>query len=667
VYSELVKSVLKTKYNVDSWEELAYAVSDKFNVSPDLLVSKRFIPGGRILAAVASPERNVSYINCTTHTIMEDSIEGIVGAIYHVMKASSRGQGIGVDISALRPRGSFVNNAALTSSGAVSFMFPIEAAMRVIGQAGRRGALLFSIDGDHPDVMDFIRSKGDGGLEGANISIKLNDDVARALFEDGGNVQLWFGDTSKLVRAGDYLQELAYNAWLTGDPGLIFWERSKKLSNSDLCDEPIVGVNACSETRLAQDDVCVLGSFNLAAYVKNALTASAEFDWQLFIDDIPEALTLLDNVITAEIKEGRSPYQSQEDVLIRLRRIGMGFMGLADAMMMLGMPYDSGEAIQFAADVSAVLYRHSYDASVELAKDRGTFPSWSKMNLEKFMERHNLLPNSTRDAIRRYGMRNVTTMAIAPTGTISLLAGVSSGLEPVYSAKYKRMVNLGGENREVDIIHPAIEEYQKRFNSLPPSFRAAYDVDPYSRIAVQSAIQSYVDQSCSSTINLPRTATVEDVKNVFRAAWGSGLTGITIFRDGCRSSQVLRNDLNRANVTLEGKTTCIKHDKNIYVTVNYWGERPFEIFINGFGATPSEEQMADGFARLSSHLLRRGMSVPDLCKELRQIPCTHIGSVPLMIANVLEGLHGKSTCPECGEEIRMEDGCETCGCGSKCD
>lgn len=659
MHNKLVEYVLKQKYNATDWGSLAKEISQRFAIPLDVVEEQRFVPGGRILAALNNP-RKVSYVNCTTYTIEDDSIEGISRAVYHVMKASSRGQGIGVDISVLRPRGSYVDNAANSSSGSVSFMYPIEAAMSTIGQSGRRGALLFSIDGDHPDVLDFIKSKDNGDLSGANLSLKLSNDTASRIFADKP-VPLKFN--GKHYNEVHLLDVLAKSAWATGDPGLIFWERSQELSNSDACGKPIVGVNACSETRLAQNDVCVLGSMNLVAYVREPFTTQSHFDWELFGEDIGHAIRCLDEVITKELEENRSPYPEQSYILEQLRRLGLGFMGLADAILMMGWRYDSQEALKFATRVSKKLLRYSYEASIQLAQEKGPCPAWEDMVISAFPNRELLVNLGLWHQMVKHGMRNITTMAIAPTGTISILAGVSSGLEPIFAPKYQRNVKLGGKSQVLDIVHPILKTYTGK--GLPPHFQEAHAVNPYARIAIQSVVQRYVDQSCSSTINLPHDTTVEDVKNIFRAAWEANLTGVTIFRDGCREEQVLNRLQERAKV-LDGKTVKLNRKGNVYVTVNYWNDQPYEVFVNGLGTTPADTQMADGFARLSSHLLRYGMPVSKLVRELRQIRSSHINSVPIIVASALVAL-GDNCCPDCGNEYRVEEGCETCSCGVKCD
>jgi ribonucleoside-diphosphate reductase alpha chain len=533
----------------------------------DLLWNKRFSPAGRILAFAGRPDSKMSLMNCTTYSIEEDSLEAISKAAYAIMRASSRGQGIGIDLSKLRPRGAPVNNAARTSTGAISFMEMLNSIGSTIGQEGRRAALLFSLRVDHPDIWrpdekdaeldgepveyDFLSVKRiPGRVENANISIIITDEFMEAVDK---NLQ-WqpyftsrhsggaFTHLSNRYPARDLFHAIAESAWASAEPGLLMWDMSTRMSNSDLFGYPVSGVNACTEQVLDQEGVCNLGSMNLAAFVKESSTKSV-FDFDAFTRDIETAIWFLDKVLDLELSKGSPISGRQIEAIKQLRRIGLGVMGLADALAKLGIVYGSQESFNFVDKLFRVFRNAAYNTSILLAVLNGPAPVWeykSQKQREDITNSafFNTLPEDLKSQIVQWGTRNITTMSIAPTGSISNLLGVSSGIEPIFSHAYTRRTRINGGDELIEYTNPGVIE--TRANGLPDSlWPTAYEISPLVHVNMQAIAQKYVDQSISKTVNLSEAATVDDIKRIYMEAWRRGLKGITVYRDGSRWEQVL--------------------------------------------------------------------------------------------------------------------------------
>lgn len=523
-----------------------------------LFERRLFSPGGRILAYAGRPGSVMSLMNCTTHSIEGDSLEDISRAGYRIMRASSRGQGIGINLSALRPNGTPVNNAAKTSTGAISFMEMLNAIGGTIGQEGRRAAMLFSLDVGHPDLYrgdgyDFLNVKRiPGKVENANISVMISDEFMRAVQED----KMWDLRYSGVSGGKDFTVErevpakelfniLASSAHASAEPGILYWDTSKRMSNSDMFGERwnIVGTNACSEEILDQDGVCNLGSMNLAAYVKRPFSQNAHFDIPGFIYDVYLAVEFLDNMVSLELQNGNYISDEQAESLAYLRRTGLGVMGLADALAMLGLPYREDERTEAFLNTLFLHFRDAaYLASASLAKQKGPALAWmdSDKNINEILNGgfFATLSDDVRNVIKSHGTRNVTVLSIAPTGTISNLYGVASGIEPLFEREYIRRIRMNGEDEFVDYVHPGVE--LSRMMGVPDDiWVTAYEATPDDHLFVLAVAQKYIDASISKTINFPATATPEDVANVYMRAWELGIKGLSVYVQNSRHEQVL--------------------------------------------------------------------------------------------------------------------------------
>ena len=546
----------------------------------EMLLAGRFSPGGRILAYGGRTKASVSLMNCTTHAVAGDDLGAISETVWTIMKASSHGQGIGVDLSKLRPKGAAVNNAAKTSTGAISFMEMLNAVGGTIGQEGRRAALLFALRVDHPDLWrkgaqdvdcpkcagtgcpicndtgkigyDFLHIKSlPGHMESANISVLVTDEFMKAVREDKDWAMHFDGESGgkrfnveSQVSAKELFYELCKNAYDNAEPGVLFEDTARQMSNSDLVGFPLRGVNACSEQWLDQNGVCNLGSINLAAYVKFPYSPDASFDYESLKHDVARAVEFLDNILDLELEEDRSISETQRRSVRMLRRVGLGVMGLADTLVKMGLHYRyEMPTIGFLHGLFRALRDAAYEKSVLLAATKGPCEAFAALSSEQRIEIvekgfYSTLDDHLKAQIVEHGIRNITLLSIAPTGSIANLLGVSSGIEPLFAREYVRRVRMNGADEFKTIIHPAVEE--SRAAGLPDSvWDTAYEVSPLDHVYIQAIIQAYVDSSIAKTTNLPAGSTIEDVATIYMAAWENGLKGITVYVDGSRDLQVL--------------------------------------------------------------------------------------------------------------------------------
>ena len=654
-----------------------------------------FIPGGRVIAGAGDLYRLKTLANCFASVIKADNIESIYNSAYECARTYSFGGGIGVDISILRPKDSVVHNASDRSTGAVSFMELYSMTTGLIGQSGRRGALMLTIDIKHPDVLDFIQVKKKANwtsqqiinqlkwsnkfderqlkeveqqvventqVRFANISIKVTDEFMQAVDEQNqfgknkvllykknnkeitktayledvthysigmpskdisqyellqtfdtfeqaekyltdtfnisvseaslndknqrdvygdlvlpledeqfdlalrysGDYMLYFaskptGEIRKLVKARTIWDRFVEGNYKTAEPGLIFWSRMSKYSPSNYVGRPISATNPCAEVPLEDGGACNLGSINLPRLVENGFTSKARINWKRLDETAAHAVRFLDNVVTWN--EQLNPLEKQRKAASETRRLGIGVMGIADMLNQLGIPYDSDEGIELMRKVMARVAEAAYQASAELAAEKGPSPVF---NYDSYSENpffQEILSPKTKQLIKKNGLRNIALLSIAPTGTISNIVvsytrgeknyiGVSSGVEPIFALFYTRRAESFG-NQLFRVFHSSVQAYldekglakeAEKAKSLDDLkgilpeyfFRTAHEIDPFKRVQIQSVCQKYIDHSISSTVNLPEDIEPEVISNIYLHAWKSNLKGITIYRDGSR-------------------------------------------------------------------------------------------------------------------------------------
>ena len=706
----------KYQQNNESFDQWLDRVSGGDKEVRQLIVDKKFLFGGRILASRGVTDRKVTYSNCYVLPQVEDSIEGIYDTAKHLARTFSYGGGVGIDISNLRPKGSPVNNAAKTTSGAVSFMDTFSQVSSVIGQAGRRGALMISMDCYHPDIEDFIDAKKNTNkLEGCNISVRT----------DG-----------EFIKNSSLMHKLAENNWDYAEPGILYWDNINK---HNLLSEYIengefeyAGVNPCAEEPLPAGGSCLLGTINLSEFVVAPFTENAVFDIPEFKKAVRIAVRALNDVLDEGLE--LHPLEIQRKTVSEWRQIGLGIMGFADMLIKMGIAYGSEESLRMIDMIGLAMNEAGLVESAYLAKEEEAFDKCDEDWLldSEFMK--HIKDTSVLNMIWNYGLRNSQLFTIAPTGTISTMLGVSGGVEPIFDVEYTRTTkSLHGEDVTYKVVTPIVEQCLKakglEGKRYPKEIQWSKTINPFNRVDVQAQWQIYIDASISSTVNLPQDTTVEQVEELYRYAYDTGCKGLTIFRDGCARTAILNSGsakeepkegvvvedkrldtimpITRADMgdRLEGATyvrttACGK----LYITINTNNKGELvEVFID-----PSKSggclANVEVIGRLCSTMLRAGVAVEAVIDSAKGVKCSSCArskkkvdglSCGDIVAKAIQTEYeyrksesakpqngiakpinippskddNKAKCPECGAELSNTGGCNICpSCGySKCD
>ncbi len=544
----------------ESFDEWLTRISGQNEEVAEYIKEKKFLFGGRILSnrGLNKEGRKVTYSNCYVIDPPEDNIESIFDCAKKLARTYSYGGGCGVDISKLSPRGAKINNAAKETSGSVSFMELYSLVTALIGQNGRRGALMISIDSSHPDVEEFIDLKTDlDKVTKANISIRIHEDFMEAV-KKNEDYRLYYkrevtGEViEKWVNARELFHKIAETNWDYAEPGALFWDRISEwnlLSNTE--EFSYAGVNPCAEEPLPAGGSCLLGSINLAAFVKDEFTEHAQFDFEGLKHCVGVSVRALNEVL----EEGLPlhPLEEQRESVKKWRQIGLGIMGLADCLIKLGLTYGEEDAVQMCDKIGFAMADSAIAASAKLAKEKGMFEA---CHVEEIMSTPYFTANTsekTRELVRKYGLRNSQLLTIAPTGTLSTMLGISGGIEPVYANYYERKTeSLHGTDVYYKVYTKIVEDYMRRFElkndtKLPDYFVTAMTLDYRQRIDMQAAWQKHIDASISSTVNVPNGFTVEETEGLYLYAYEKGLKGVTIFRDGCKRVGILNTHTQKEN------------------------------------------------------------------------------------------------------------------------
>ena len=554
---ELQKSIWynKYRYNNETFEEWIDRVSGGNKKLAKLIRERKFLFAGRILANRGLPKDGikVTYSNCYVLNQPEDNLESIFDTAKYLARTFSYGGGVGIDISKLRPKGSTVHNSAKTTTGAVSFMELYSMTTGLIGQRGRRGALMISMDINHPDIEEFIDIKTDlEKVTKANISVRINDKFMNAVInKEDYECRFVIEDTKeeiiKNVNAHKLFMKLVKNNWDFAEPGILFWDN---IEHNHLLSEDksfkYAGVNPCAEEPLPAGGSCLLGSINLSEFIVEPFTSNAIFDVKKFKSCVADCVIGLNEVL----EEGLSlhPLEQQKDTVSKYRQIGLGVMGIADMLIKLNIRYGSQEGIQLCENIARTMLNEAVRQSSLLAKEYGTYEKYNKNAITKSKFFINNIDSDVKELVTEYGLRNSQILTIPPTGSISTMLGISGGIEPIFNTSYTRKTEtLHDKDVYYKVYTPIVAEYMnindiQKEKDLPNIFETAMTLNPSERIMMQRAWQKYIDASISSTINLPYEATVEDVYNIYIEAWKQELKGITIYRDGCKRSGILLNE-----------------------------------------------------------------------------------------------------------------------------
>jgi len=676
-----------------------------FDMMHDLL----FLPNSPTLFNAGQPLGQLS--GCFVLPI-EDHLDGIYQTLHKAAIVFATGGGCGYDFSKLRKKGSAVSRTNGQATGPVSFISQFNAMTEVITQGGKRaGANMGILRVDHPDIEEFIDvKKTEGVLSNFNLSVAITDEFMEAVQQDK-DFTLYDNHkkcTDKIVKARVLFNKIVDNAWSNGEPGLIFIDTINKYNTV-----PDLGLlestNPCSEQPLLPYESCNLGSINLSLFYDSEINGT---NWDKLQDIIQVAVRFLDDVIDVN----KLPFKEIEETTLRTRKIGLGVMGFADLLLKMGIRYDSNEAIGWANRIMEFIEFNALQASNELAVEKGAFPAVDSYKMVRrfatactFAQEDWL---ALKKEIEEHGIRNAMITTIAPTGSLSLIAGVSSAIEPNFQWEY----SYHRVDQDFKEVHPLAKPYIDSGESLPDYFVTALDIDPMWHVEMQAAFQQWVDNGISKTINMPFSATKQDVEKAIITAWEKGCKGITVYRTGSRNKEVLTKT---EKVEVKQERTYIHPRKRPEVTTGKSYKLPVGDDCGNLYTTLNEEEgyglcetfvgLGKGGGCISAHIeaegrlislcLRAGVDPKDIISQLSNIRCSkvrrvdgrlvkscpdgvaqsmmkHLGILPDLQAhseeeNTVSAIHiGENPeCPECGGTLYVDGSrclvCKNCGY-SKC-
>ena len=683
------------KYKKSAWkaDDLALAFYT-------MMADWRFLPNSPTLMNAGT---DLSQLSACFVLPVGDSIEEIFDAVKHAAMIHKSGGGTGFSFSRLRPKDSRVGSTGGVASGPLSFLRIFNTATEQIKQGGtRRGANMGILRVDHPDIMDFIKAKErEGEYNNFNLSVALTEEFMQAVEKEADYPLLnpTSGIEAGRLNAREVFEILVQKAWESGDPGIVFIDRINR-DNPNPDQGAIESTNPCGEQPLLPYEACNLGSLNLATFYVPGRSGAEAIDWNALKETIHLAVRFMDNVIDAS----QFPLERIAQTVTRNRKIGLGVMGWADLLYRLGIPYNSQEALSLAEKMMAFVRDEGRIGSMMLAKERGPFPSFE---------------SSVFAAKKQGPYRNATITTIAPTGTLSILAGCSSGIEPLFALCFSRNVMDGERLVEVNpYFEQALKDqgcYSPKLmeavaakgsiaamtNLLPEKLRSVYvtamDIDPIWHLKMQAAFQDFTDNAVSKTVNLSNSASVDDIRRIYWLAYELGCKGVTVYRDGCKTGQVLCTGESEAKKDAQPEKRKVQSRPDVvygftqrvhtghgemYVTINEVDGKPFEVFATIGRSGRSTTAKAEAIGRLISLALRSGIDVGRVVRQIKGIggeaPVFQSGkhgqvqSIPDGIAWVLENRYLKvneplhdamglgSRCPDCDEKMVFQEGCFIC-------
>lgn len=639
--AQAMASVEKTQKSQKEWEKKFFAILEDF----------KFVPGGRIMHGAGREDITTTLNNCYVVAVREDSIKAIYDTIINEALTYKYGGGCGHDLSALRPAGDAINGTGGESCGPTGFMNLFSENTNTIAQHGRRGANMQTLRIDHPDIEKFIEIKTGNVdmVKYSNISVLLTHDFMDAVDNDKEFDLTYNNKVYKTIKARTLWNRIIEHAHASAEPGLLFWDTMKDYHNAEYC-SPLVSTNPCAEQPLPDGGCCNLGAVNLERFVDE----NGNFMIDEFKKTVAIGTRFLDNVVDYNIN--RHALENQKQNATNDRRVGLGILGLGDMLVRMSIKYDSEDALQTVDQIMKIFRDITYETSVELAQEKGSFPNfdWKGYSKSKFIKN---LPKSIRDKISANGIRNSTLTTVAPTGSGAIVSRVTSGVEPIFATSYKRRVkkndNYGRSFDEYKVIHPVINQLFGGDEDLPDYVVTSHNIDPYFRVKMQSVIQKYIDSSISSTVNLSENITVDTIADIYMKAYKTGLKGITVYREGSREG-ILITDKPKEEaapdktqkietvaaveseatqtqtavtkaprsrpVLTSGATRRIRTGEgSLYITINEDENGLCEIFTTIGKAGGNAAAQSEAISRLISLALRSGIDPYAIVKQLKGI------------------------------------------------
>ena len=639
--AQAMASVEKTQKSQKEWEKKFFAVLEDF----------KFVPGGRIMHGAGREDITTTLNNCYVVAVREDSIKAIYDTIINEALTYKYGGGCGHDLSALRPAGDAINGTGGESCGPTGFMNLFSENTNTIAQHGRRGANMQTLRIDHPDIEKFIEIKTGNVdmVKYSNISVLLTHDFMDAVDNDKEFDLTYNNKVYKTIKARTLWNRIIEHAHASAEPGLLFWDTMKDYHNAEYC-SPLVSTNPCAEQPLPDGGCCNLGAVNLERFVDE----NGNFMINEFKETVAIGTRFLDNVVDYNIN--RHALENQKQNATNDRRVGLGILGLGDMLVRMSIKYDSEDALQTVDQIMKIFRDITYETSVELAQEKGSFPNfdWKGYSKSKFVKN---LPKSIRDKISANGIRNSTLTTVAPTGSGAIVSRVTSGVEPIFATSYKRRVkkndSYGRSFDEYKVIHPVINQLFGGDEDLPDYVVTSHNIDPYFRVKMQSVIQKYIDSSISSTVNLSENITVDTIADIYMKAYKTGLKGITVYREGSREG-ILITDKPKEEaapdetqkietvaaveseatqtqtavtkaprsrpVLTSGATRRIRTGEgSLYITINEDENGLCEIFTTIGKAGGNAAAQSEAISRLISLALRSGIDPYAIVKQLKGI------------------------------------------------
>ena len=726
--NQLGMDIWNKKYCHDgeSFEQWLSRICDGDKDLIELVKEKKFLFGGRILAnrGLNKSGLKVTLSNCYVVSPPEDSIESIFETASKLARTFSYGGGVGIDLSKLAPRGAKINNTASETSGAVSFTDLYSMVTGLIGQHGRRGALMLTLSCEHPDLEEFMSVKTDlERVTKANMSIRMTDAFMNAVINKQKFKQTFSRPetnsvTVKEIDAHEFFKKMCYANWDFGEPGCLFWDRIESWNLlSEFPDYHYAGTNPCAEEPLPAGGSCLLGSMNLSAFVDQF----NEFDE----DEFRRAVRICVKGLNDVLDEGLPlhPLPEQRESVHDWRQIGLGIMGLADLMIKLEITYGSDEAIALCDRIGTIMADEAMKASALLAQQYGAFP---KCDNEKIIAsayfKKNASPETT-ELVKKYGLRNSQLLTIAPTGTLSTMLGISGGIEPVFANYYvRRTTSLSDHDEYYKVYTPVVKAYMDKHGitddlDLPGFFITAQNLDYTKRLKMQGMWQQHIDASISSTVNLPSEFPEEKVYDLYVEAWRTGCKGVTVFRDGCKRLGILTTKEEKKEEEKKEDKKKVKRGFVENVEDDVVGKKRklvtgcgslhctaffdphsgqlLEVYLNK-GSTGGCNNFMIGLSRMISLAARSGCEINAIVDQLRScgscpsyVVRTHTqhdtskGSCcPMAVGYALIDMYKEmqreitntpfedtkdtkpkkvvNPCPKCGEELEFQGGCNVC-------